>query len=115
MDANITQYLSKRRVEMVYFPVIVFGYLATINQTRIYLILTLIATITSPIAFHWVVREFGGIDPTETDRNPGASLIQNILIQFTDKSYYITCSYDTTFDNAHIWSPRRVIFEFHIR
>lgn len=78
MDSNVTQLLLKRRVEMAYFPVVVFGYLATINQTRNYLILVLVATITSPIAFHWIARGFGGIDPTNTDRNPQVSLVQEI-------------------------------------
>ena len=74
MDTNVTQFLVERRVEMAYFPVIVFGYLATIHQTRNYSILLLIATITSPIAFHWYVREFDGVDPTDTNKNQPISL-----------------------------------------
>ena len=74
MDSNVPQFLTERRVEMAYFPVVVFGYLATINQTQNYLILLIIATITSPIAFHWFIREFDGIDPTDTERNYLVSL-----------------------------------------
>lgn len=76
MDTNITRFLVERRVETVFFPVVVFGYLTTVTNSNIYLILTLIATVTSPIAFQWIIRAFGGIDPTKNDQDTTVSLIR---------------------------------------
>jgi len=66
---NVTPYIIERRIETVFFPIIVFGYLAMINSSWIYLILAIASAITSSITFHFFVRLYGGVDPTNNTQN----------------------------------------------
>lgn len=72
MHPNVTPYIIERRVETVFFPIIVFGYLAIINSSQIYLILAFASAITSSITFHFFVRLYGGVDPTSKTQNIGS-------------------------------------------
>ena len=81
MVTNATQFLVERRVETVFLPVLVFGYISTVTHSSLYLILTLVATITSPIAFQWIARAFGGIDPTQNDQETSRSLIEALPLR----------------------------------